>query len=112
MCDRFVPPSYHRELRKKLMRLEKGDKYVQDYYAELQKGLQHCGIVEGHGMLFAVFIQVCGVTFRTLWITKNLTLSTSCSSLLCLQRRNCRDANIDLGLLLAPPLHHGHTHLP
>jgi hypothetical protein len=62
--------------------------------------------------LFAVFIQVCCVTFRTLWITKNLTLSTSCSSLLCLQRRNCRDANIDLGLLLAPPLHHGHTHLP
>jgi hypothetical protein len=62
--------------------------------------------------LFAVFIQVCDVTFRTLWITKNLTLSTSCSSLLCLQRRNCRDANIDLGLLLAPPLHHGRTHLP
>jgi hypothetical protein len=48
MRDRFVPPSYHRELRKKLMRLEQGDKSVQDYYAELQKGLQHCGIVEGH----------------------------------------------------------------
>jgi hypothetical protein len=39
MHDRFVPPSYHRELRKKLMRLEQGDKSVQDYYAELQKGL-------------------------------------------------------------------------
>jgi hypothetical protein len=39
MRDRFVPPSYHRELRKKLMRLEQGDKSVQDYYAELQKGL-------------------------------------------------------------------------
>jgi hypothetical protein len=48
MHDRFVPPSYHRELRKKLMHLEQGDKSVQDYYAELQKGLQHCGIVEGH----------------------------------------------------------------
>jgi hypothetical protein len=45
MRDRFVPPSYHRELCKKLMRLEQGDKYVQDYYAELQKGLQRCGIV-------------------------------------------------------------------
>jgi hypothetical protein len=45
MRDRFVPPSYHRELRKKLMRLEQGDKSVQDYYAELQKGLQHYGIV-------------------------------------------------------------------
>jgi hypothetical protein len=48
MRDRFVPPFYHRELCKKLMRLEQGDKYVQDYYAELQKGLQRCGIVEGH----------------------------------------------------------------
>jgi hypothetical protein len=48
MRDRFVPPSYHRELRKKLMRLEQGDKSVQDYYAELQKGLRRCGIVEGH----------------------------------------------------------------
>jgi hypothetical protein len=48
MRDRFVLPSYHRELRKKLMRLEQGDKSVQDYYAELQKGLQRCGIIEGH----------------------------------------------------------------
>jgi hypothetical protein len=48
MPDRFVPTSYHRELRKKLMRLEQGDKTVQDYYVELQKGLQRCGIVEGH----------------------------------------------------------------
>jgi hypothetical protein len=48
MRDRFVPPSYHRELRKKLMCLEQGDKSVQDYYAELQNGLQCCGIVEGH----------------------------------------------------------------
>jgi hypothetical protein len=30
------------------MCLEQGDKSVQDYYAELQKGLQHCAIVEGH----------------------------------------------------------------
>jgi hypothetical protein len=48
MRDRFVPPSYHRELRKKLMHLEQGVTSVQDYYAELQKGLQRCGIVEGH----------------------------------------------------------------
>ena len=47
MRDRFVPPSYHRDLRKKLMRLEQGEKSVQDYYGELQKGLMHCGVVEG-----------------------------------------------------------------
>lgn len=47
MRDRFVPPSYHRELRKNLMRLDQGEKSVQDYYGELQKGLMRCGIVEG-----------------------------------------------------------------
>ena len=47
MRDRFVPSSYHRDLRKKLMRLEQGDKSVHDYYSELQKGLMRCSIVEG-----------------------------------------------------------------
>ena len=47
MRDRFVPPSYHRDLRKKLMRLEQGEKSVQDYYGELQKGLMRCSVVEG-----------------------------------------------------------------
>jgi hypothetical protein len=46
MRDRFVPPSYHRELCKKLMRLDQGDKSVQGYYGELQKGLQRCKIIE------------------------------------------------------------------
>jgi len=32
MRDRFVPPSYHRDLRKNLLCLEQGDKSVQDYY--------------------------------------------------------------------------------
>jgi len=48
MRDRFVPPSYHRDLRKKLMHLEQGDKSVQDYYGELQKGLMRCSVVEGN----------------------------------------------------------------
>jgi hypothetical protein len=47
MRDRFVPPSYHRDLRKRLMRLEQGDKFVQDYYGELQKGSKRVGTVEG-----------------------------------------------------------------
>jgi hypothetical protein len=47
MRDRFVPPSYHRDLRKKLMRLEQEDKSVQDYYGELQKGQMRYSIVEG-----------------------------------------------------------------
>ena len=47
MHDHFVPPSYHRDLHKKLMRLEQGDKSVHDYYGELQKGM-HCSVVEGN----------------------------------------------------------------
>jgi hypothetical protein len=47
MRDRFIPPSYHRDLHKSLMCLEQGDKSVQDYYGDLQKGLMRCGIVEG-----------------------------------------------------------------
>ena len=47
MRDRFVPTSYLRDLSKKLMRLEQGDKSVQDYYGELQKCVRRCGIVEG-----------------------------------------------------------------
>jgi hypothetical protein len=38
MRDKFVPPSYHIDLHKKQMCLEQGNKYVQDYYGELQKG--------------------------------------------------------------------------
>ena len=47
MRDRFVPP-YHRDLCKKLMRLEQGDKSVHDYYGEIQKGLMRCSVVEGN----------------------------------------------------------------
>ena len=46
MRNRFVPPSYKLDLRKKLQRLEQGDRSVQDYYAELQKGMMRCGVVE------------------------------------------------------------------
>jgi hypothetical protein len=46
MRDHFVPASYKRDLRKKLQRLEQGDMFVQDYYAELQKGMIRCGVVE------------------------------------------------------------------
>jgi hypothetical protein len=35
MRDCFVPPSYQRDLRKKLQRLEQGNNSVQDYYAKL-----------------------------------------------------------------------------
>jgi hypothetical protein len=46
MRDRFVPISYKRDLRKKLQCLEQGDMFVQEYFAELQKGMILFGIVE------------------------------------------------------------------
>jgi hypothetical protein len=47
MRERFVPPTYQRYLRKKLQHLDKGDMSIQDYYAELQKGMIHAGVHEG-----------------------------------------------------------------
>ena len=46
MRDRFVPPSFYTEIRNKLQRLEQGNKTVQEYFGELQKGLIRCAIVE------------------------------------------------------------------
>jgi hypothetical protein len=46
MRARFVPPSYRRDLRKKLPCFDQGDKSVQEYYQELQKCMLHCGVVE------------------------------------------------------------------
>jgi hypothetical protein len=44
MRDRFVPVSYKQDLRKKLQHLEQGDMSVQEYFAELHKGMTRCGI--------------------------------------------------------------------
>jgi hypothetical protein len=39
MHQRFVPPSYQRDLHKKLQCLDQGHMSVQDYFVELQKGM-------------------------------------------------------------------------
>jgi hypothetical protein len=46
MHQRFVPPSYQCDLHKKLQRFDQGDMSVQDYYAELQKGMICVGVHE------------------------------------------------------------------
>jgi hypothetical protein len=46
MRQRFVPPSYQCDLHKKLQCLDQEDMSVQDYYAELQKGMIHAGVHE------------------------------------------------------------------
>jgi hypothetical protein len=46
MHDRFVPPAYQHDLHKKLQHLDQGDMSVQDYYAKMQKGMIHTGVLE------------------------------------------------------------------
>jgi hypothetical protein len=46
MHERFVPPAYQCDLHKKLQHLDQGDMSVQDYYAELQKGMIRAGVHE------------------------------------------------------------------
>jgi hypothetical protein len=46
MRQKFVPPSYQHDLRKKLQRLDHGDMSVHDYYTELQKGMIRAGVFE------------------------------------------------------------------
>jgi hypothetical protein len=46
MRSRFIPPSYKRNLRKKLQCLNQGSMSVQEYYQELQKGMLCCCVVE------------------------------------------------------------------
>jgi hypothetical protein len=46
MRDRFVLISYNWDLRKKLQHLEQGDLSIQEYFAELQKGMIRYGVEE------------------------------------------------------------------
>jgi hypothetical protein len=111
MHNRFVPSSYHRELHKKLMRLEQEDKSIQDYYAELHKGLQRCGIVEGHEDALCHFYSGLWRDIQDIVDYKEFNTVNKLFQFAMLAEKKW-DTNIDLGLLLAPSLHHGRTHLP
>jgi hypothetical protein len=93
MRQRFVPPFYQRDLSKKLQCLDQGDMPVQDYYAELQKGMIHAGVHEETENKICHFCGGCELKFRILLTIKNTILLIICSSLLCWQRRNCRADN-------------------
>ena len=84
MRDRFVPASYKCDLCKKLQCLEQGDLSVEEYYAELQKVMVRCGVVEDPEDKVCLFMVVLDVKFRILLTTRTLLPPTSYSSLLCL----------------------------
>jgi hypothetical protein len=83
MRQRFVPPSYQRDLRKKSQRLDQGDMSVQDYYAELQKGMIRARVHEETKHKICRFYGGCELKFRILLTIKNTILLIVCSSLLC-----------------------------
>jgi hypothetical protein len=83
MHQRFVPPSYQRDLCKKLQRLDQGDMSVQDYYVELQKGMIRAGVHEETEDKIYHFYGGCKLKFRIVLTIKNTILLIVCSSLLC-----------------------------
>jgi hypothetical protein len=93
MSERFVLPAYQHDLRKNLQHLDQGDMSVQDYYAELQKGMIRAGVHEEKRIKFGIFILGCILKFRTLLTIRNTILSIICSSLLCWLKKNCRVFN-------------------
>jgi hypothetical protein len=93
MRQRFIPPSYQRDLRKKLQRLDQRDMSVQDYYPELQRGMIHAGVHEETEDKIYRFMRGCELKFRILLTIKNTILLIVCSSLLYWHRRNCRADN-------------------
>jgi hypothetical protein len=93
MHQRFVPPSYQCDLCMKLQRLDQGGMSIQDYYAELQKGMIRVGVHEETEDKIYRFMGGCKLKFKMLLTIKNIILLTVCSSLLCWQRRNCRANN-------------------
>lgn len=55
MRNRFIPPSFKRDLRKKLQRLNQGNRSVEEYYQELQISMLRCDIIEDEEAAMACF---------------------------------------------------------
>ena len=55
MRNRFVPPAFKRDLRKKLQRLNQGNRSVEEYYQELQISMLRCDIIEDEEAAMARF---------------------------------------------------------
>lgn len=55
MRNRFIPPSFKRGLRKKLQRLNQGNRSVEEYYQELQISMLRCDIIEDEEAAMARF---------------------------------------------------------
>ena len=55
MRNRFVSHYFKRDLRKKLQRLNQGDRSIEEYYQELQINMLRCDIIEDEEAAMACF---------------------------------------------------------
>ena len=55
MHNRFVPPFFKQDLRKKLQRLTQDDRFIEEYYQKLQISMLHCDIIEDEEAAMARF---------------------------------------------------------
>ena len=55
MRNRFVPPSFQRDLHKKLQCLNQGDRSIEEYYHKLQISMLRCDIIEDEEAAMARF---------------------------------------------------------
>jgi hypothetical protein len=92
-ASKICPPSYQRDLCKKLQCLDQGDMSVQDYYAELQKGIIHAGVHEETEDKICHFYGGLRTEIQDIVDYKNTIPLIICSNLLCWQRRNCKADN-------------------
>jgi hypothetical protein len=71
MHERFVPPIYQHDLHKKLQRLDQGYMSIQDYYAELQKGMIRAVVHVETEDKICFFILGCVLKYKTLLAIRN-----------------------------------------
>ena len=87
MRDRFVPTSYRRDLRQRLQRLEQGDMSVEEYYAELQKGMIRCGVEEDTEDKICRFFGGLRREIQDIVDYKEYTTVNRCFQLACLAEK-------------------------
>jgi hypothetical protein len=83
MRQKFIPPYYQHDLRKKLQRLDQGNMSIQNYYAKLQKGMIRVGVHQETEDKICHFMGGYELKFRILLTIKNTILLIIYSSLLC-----------------------------
>jgi hypothetical protein len=93
MRERFVPPAYQHDLRKKIAMLRPGDMSVQDYYAKLQKGMIRAVVHEEIEDKICHFYSGLHTEIQDIVDYKEYNTFNHLFQLAMLAEKNCRGAN-------------------